>query len=386
MNFFIKLLTFWIPWKETRLKLYNALWNLVPLEKNWVVFYDTFSPNGNGDSIRPIAQELRRRRPYFKFFFVSQTPKPIDMADEVLIEKSKRFKEICRRAAYLVSPMNMPAWKHRGQIFVYTGHGSPIKKVYLARDPQNRDFIEYAQTISLADIFLLQGRANEEPLKKCYGLKKKQLFQCGLPRNDVLFAQNDDLKKKLKLSLGLPMDKKIILYCPTWRRYDYKAVLPFNILKLKEKLSGEYVLLMRSHVGKHAWVNQNLEPVRPFDHSFVFDGSACEEVTYLYLIADVFISDYSSAIFDFSLTRKPQVLYLYDLKSYTKEFGLFFDVQTFSPFPTAFNDDELIRALLHLQIDARKYAAFCEKYCTYEDGKSAVKVVDYMLSEETRGA
>ena len=33
---------------------------LLKIEENWVVFYDLFSKNGNGDSIRPIAEELKK--------------------------------------------------------------------------------------------------------------------------------------------------------------------------------------------------------------------------------------------------------------------------------------------------------------------------------------
>ena len=43
---------------------------LFKIEDNWVVFFDLFSKNGNGDSIRPIAEELRKQRPDMKFFFL----------------------------------------------------------------------------------------------------------------------------------------------------------------------------------------------------------------------------------------------------------------------------------------------------------------------------
>lgn len=103
MKKLIKVLTFWIPIKKWRRKaqenLKKSLVNFIPLKKNWIIFYDTFSQNGNGDNIRPLAEELRRRHPDFKFFFVAKEKKEIEMADEVLIVGSKRFEDISEVAA-----------------------------------------------------------------------------------------------------------------------------------------------------------------------------------------------------------------------------------------------------------------------------------------------
>ena len=99
--------------------------NLLKLEENWVVFFDLFSKNGNGDSIRPIAEELRKRRPDMKFFFCDKKKnrlKYIDMADEIITEKTLRFKYVCSKAKYIISPMGFPnkGKKRKGQILIYT--------------------------------------------------------------------------------------------------------------------------------------------------------------------------------------------------------------------------------------------------------------------------
>lgn len=142
---------------------------LFKIEENWVVFFDLFSKNGNGDSIRPLAEELRKRRPDMKFFFCDKKKNRlthIDMADEIITEKTLRFKYVCSKAKYIISPMGFPngGKKRKGQVFVQTWHGSPIKKLYLSRDPNNKKFIKNAKQYQNTDIFALQG----EIFRKCY--------------------------------------------------------------------------------------------------------------------------------------------------------------------------------------------------------------------------
>ena len=361
--------------------------SLFKLEENWVVFYDLFSKNGIGDSIRPIAEELRRRRPDMKFFFCTKAKKKyrlshIDMADELLVIGSLRFNYVCSKAKYIVSNMSFPnkGKKRKGQVFIATWHGCGVKKGFLSRDKNNIKFQKYAKQFESADAFCLQGESTRPHLMETFNLKSEQFIESGLPRNDILFKDNEDFKLELKKKLNLPLDKKVILYCPTWRRYDHKAVLPFDLENFKEKLKDEYVFLIRSHVGKHTWVDSKNRPINLFDNEFTFDGGAYPESTHLYLITDVFVSDYSSAVYDFAITRKPQIFYIYDLDEFSKEFGLFYDLRTFSPFPKAETEEELLNSIKNLNIDEKDYEEFLNTHLSYEKGNASQIIVDKMLN------
>ena len=358
--------------------------NLFGIKEDWVVFFDMFSKNGNGDSTRPLAEELKKRRPDMKFFFCCNKKNMlshIDMADEILVEKTLRFKYVCSRAKYIISPMGFPnkGKKRKGQVFVQTWHGNALKKTYLARDKNNHKFKKYAKQFENTDLFLLQGDKTRECMKEVFDLKDSMLFESGFPRNDILFNATEEFKNDLRKQLGLPEGKKVIFYCPTWRSGNYKAYLPFNLKKFKEVLGKDYVMLIRSHVGKHKWVDANGNLINIFDNEFSFDGGWYPEATHLYLISDIFISDYSSAIYDFAVTKKPEILYIYDADEYTKEFGLFFDIRHFTPFPKAENEQELLDAILNLNINQEEYDKFLKDYCTYEDGHASEKVIDAMI-------
>lgn len=82
----------------------------------------------------------------------------------------------------------------------------------------------------------------------------KTMLDVGYPRNDVLYKKNnveniDEIKKKI----GLPTDKKVILYAPTWRddefykKGQYKFDLKLDLEDMKKRLGEEYVLVLRMH-------------------------------------------------------------------------------------------------------------------------------------------
>lgn len=359
--------------------------HLFKLEENWVVFFDLFSKNHNGDSIRPIAEELRLRCPNMKFFFCCRKKdkvKHIDMADDILVEKSLYFNYVVSKAKYIVSPMGFPnnGKKRKGQILVQTWHGSPIKQLYLSRDKNSKKFQKYARQFASTDLFCNQGDIHAKYLIEALSLNENCIINSGLPRNDILFNTKEDFKAQLKGKLKIPVDKKVILYCPTWRRYDYKAVLPFSLDNLKKELGDEYVLLMRSHVGKHAWVDENNNKVNIFDEKFVFNGGEYPDVTHLYTISDILITDYSSAIFDFALTRKPQILYIYDYEDYKKEFKLYYDYNSFSPFPKVKSETKLIEVIKKYPDIQNAYNDFVNEFLQYEKGNAAKIVVSKMLA------
>jgi CDP-glycerol glycerophosphotransferase len=164
------------------------------IEDNWAVFFDLFSINGNGDSIRPLAEELRRRRPEMKFFFCDKKHhrlSHIDMADEIITEKTLRFKYVCSKAKYIISPMGFPngGKKRKGQVFVQTWHGNALKKTYLARDKYNKKYIKYAKQFEGTDLYLLQGEITRPCIQECFNLKDEMFLNSGYPRNDILFLR-----------------------------------------------------------------------------------------------------------------------------------------------------------------------------------------------------
>ena len=131
-------------------------------------------------------------------------------------------------------------------------------------------------------------------------------------------------------------------------------------------------------------MDENNKQIKLFDNEFSFDGGNYPEVTHLYLISDVLISDYSSSIFDFAITGKPQIFYAYDLEEYEAEFGLYFNYKDFIIGDLCTNTAELTDAIISLdQYDEKyrkKYKTFQTQYLPAEKGTASKQVVDFMLN------
>ena len=125
-------------------------------------------------------------------------------------------------------------------------------------------------------------------------------------------------------------------------------------------------------------------PARP--DGFVRDVSDYPDITELFLIADVLITDYSSLMFDYAVTGRPMLFFTYDLEHYRDDLrGFYFDFERQAPGPLLTTSDEVIEALRTLDDVAAAhrtaYTRFAAQFCDLDDGKAAGRVVDRLLRE-----
>lgn len=119
---------------------------------------------------------------------------------------------------------------------------------------------------------------------------------------------------------------------------------------------------------------------------FVVDVSRWPDAADLLLVADVLISDYSSALFDFALTDRPILLFTYDLERYRDTLrGFNFDLEEKAPGPLLADSASLIEAVRNADALGEQYAAaraaWREEFCDLDDGRATERVVDRMLQQ-----
>ena len=88
----------------------------------------------------------------------------------------------------------------------------------------------------------------EEFLRKSM-LYNGEVLETAVSRTDSLFKNNEE-KNTIKENLGIPLNKKVLLYAPTYRTSG-NFELPFNPNKLLEKLNSkgkdEWILVVKLH-------------------------------------------------------------------------------------------------------------------------------------------
>jgi CDP-glycerol glycerophosphotransferase len=114
--------------------------------------------------------------------------------------------------------------------------------------------------------------------------------------------------------------------------------------------------------------------------------TAYPSIADLFLISDVLVTDYSSVMFDFAVTRRPMIFFTYDLETYRDQLrGFYFDFEAEAPGPLLATSDEVIAALKETtSVPAAfqaAYQVFAAKYCPLDDGKAGARVCERLFGD-----
>ena len=179
----------------------------------------------------------------------------------------------------------------------------------------------------------------------------------------------------------LPLDKKIILYAPTWRETvdggsSYQLAPPIDWKKWKEALSDKYVVLLRTHPYTTKLMNVEFD-------DFVKNFTEYPEVNHLLLAADVLISDYSSINLDYCILEKPMICFGYDYDEYKSQRGFYYDLEENMPNGVVKNEDDVISLLLNMNVEEQiqKTAAFKQAHMQY-GGNASVECINKLFGTD----
>jgi CDP-glycerol glycerophosphotransferase len=186
--------------------------------------------------------------------------------------------------------------------------------------------------------------------------------------------------------LGLPAGKRVVLYAPTWRDNQvyangkrYRFDMRLDLEQAFAALGDDHVFLIRGH---HQMADDVPAGMRP---GFAVNVTSYPDISELYLVSDVLVTDYSSAMFDYAVTGRPMLFFTYDLAEYRDNLrGFYFDFEAEAPGPLLATSSEVFTALA--DIDAatagygEAYKRFADKFCSLEDGHAAARVCDRLFS------
>lgn len=199
----------------------------------------------------------------------------------------------------------------------------------------------------------------------------------GIPRTDVLFGQRRAAaERRVRAQYRLPA-KRTILYAPTFRgdaTTSARAPVTLDLGLLRQALGEDHVVLLRQHpfVGSQPPLDSALA-------SFVIDTSDHPDIQELMLVSDVLVTDYSSAIFEFSLLSRPMAFFAPDLDDYTNERGFYFEYRTGVPGPVFSTTEDLAKWLRAGDFDLDRVARFREESFEVADGHASERFVDRIV-------
>ncbi|MBE5963202.1 MAG: glycerophosphotransferase [Lachnospiraceae bacterium] len=320
------------------------LFRIVPIKQNKIVFCN-YLGKGYGCNPKYIAEEIIKQKKDWELVWLTENmnasfPKEIK---KVRYESVRSIFELATAGVWIDNQRKLYYnRKRRKQYFIETWHGGggPMKKIG-ADNPRNFGNKPYERTSKHMDRIVDLMISNSTCCSKIYRsafLYTGEILECGYPRNDILAGEWYGYKEKVYAFFGLPMETKTVLYAPTYRNGRKLDQYQLDLVMLREELhkrfGGEWVVLMRLHptmAKKADYVTYSSE---------VRNASVYDDTQELLAGCDILISDYSSVISEFALTKKPVFLYATDVKEYAVERDFYIDYYTL-PFPIAENNQQL---------------------------------------------
>ncbi|GAA1849207.1 CDP-glycerol glycerophosphotransferase family protein [Microbacterium koreense] len=340
------------------------------------VFFESFY--GRNASCNPLAidRELARRAPgVTRYWSVVDMSVPVPEGAIPVVDGSPDWWRARGASRLLV----VNDWLRRrfsrrtGQIVVQTWHGTPLKRLALHRpgfDP--RRMLAVARESRRWDVLLAQNPYAARILGKAYAFLTRPIWVEGYPRNDILTVGDDG---RTRVDLGIGPDERVVLYAPTWRD-DREEIVDFlDPSALARELDA--VVLVRGH-------SRTIQPGRDAEGPRVLDVTGFPDTSRLLLAADMLVTDYSSVMFDFSVTGKPMFFLTPDVEHYRGELrGFYFDLAAHAPGAVVSSHAELVEAITAHDpaVYAERYDAWRARFNARDDGHAAERVVARILDQ-----
>ena len=294
-----------------------------------LILFVSFGGRRYADSPKVIYEGMRHDKRFSGYKLVWGFVNPNDFPEigqKVKIDTIKYIITSLKARCWVtnVSIERGLSYKGNRTFYLYTGHGSPIKKC--GSDVKYKNTFKSSGKSSV-NACLAQSEFEKEIRSRLLAVSSDEAYLTGTPTNDILANYDEKYRTAIRKELGIEDNKKAILYAPTFREYSHLGSTDMpevDFFKWHRLLGDDYVILYRAHP------ESNAKPIRNED--WFVDVTKWEDIEPLMIASDALISDYSGLITDYSIMHKPIFLWTYDYEQYEKTRGLYFDVRQVLPF------------------------------------------------------
>lgn len=366
-----------------------------PVKNNKVVF-DNFCGKGYGCNPKYIANALLQNTRHSNIDIVwVVNDMDIELPNGIRKVKYGTIKSAYEWATAKVWVDNVrnsrKVYKKKNQFYIQTWHGSiGMKKA--EQEVEDHLPVNYVKAAKhdgkITDLMISNGKYRTDRYHN-YFWYSGDVLECGFPRNDILINTTKEVKEKVYKALGIDLNKKVILYAPTFRlntvnpedpiapfRFDYESCRK----QIQKKFGEEYVFLVRMHPN-----------IARYSELFSFSDSIKNATGYpdmqeLLAVSDVLITDYSACMFDSMIAKHKVFLFARDIDAYTsRERGLLFN---FRELPCSLAESQIQLENNIKTFDEDKYLRRCseffEKIGFREPGTASKTVADLIISKLKR--
>lgn len=263
------------------------------------------------------------------------------------------------------------------QVLINTWHGGGAYKFAIYKKSAN----EIQKAYSKFNFFLSSSNMFTEKVIRDTFRFKGTVLSCGLPRNDILYKDNSSIRKKICENYSIENNSFIVLYAPTYRDIGMdKNFETIDFSRLKDAFETKFKKPVVIFYRAHHFMSSSF----PDDKSIV-DVSGYSNMQELLAACDSLVTDYSSCMWDFSLTYKPCFLYAPDYDLYLKQRSFYTDIDKWG-FYVAFSNNLLIENIINFKESEFKNRVkkMHDSFGSFETG-NASKVIAELVLETING-
>lgn len=272
-------------------------------------------------------------------------------------------------------------------------HGNPMKKIGLDDkfSPLHSSFqrkivpllFPFADEVA-NDYVVSNSEAFSGKMASAFAVPMTRVLETGCPRNDIFYSTetdrfNDNLKSKFK-------GAKLVYYLPTFRSHHGSKSLftlpDYSLDELEAFLKKENLVF----VSKGHYVDNQLSDKTKSNDSRLINLSDedVSDINFMLKDADLLITDYSGAYFDFLLTQKPIILAAFDLEEYlSSSREMYFDYKSSVAGPIVKTWADLYSALNYIWTTSEYQSLLKEKnqiFNKYHDDQNSKRVFEAIVS------
>lgn len=357
---------------------------LVPMKEDKIVFK---SDRGQQSTDSPLAlyKTMQKMYPTLDYVWILKDPsKSIEGARTV---KHGSFKEIFELATarIWIDNKRKGLWtvKRKHQIYVQTWHG-PIALKKIEKDVEEKlpsYYVKSAKHDSKVCDYFLSSCAWATNFYLNSFWYDGNVLEYGVPRSDVFYQDNSDIKKSVYDYYGLDEKVKLVLYAPTFRDGDSLSCYDIDMERLIHSLSlkfgGQWKVILRLHPNLLA------DQSKIQYSKNVLNGNGISEISYLIVASEMLITDYSSCMFDAMEAGKIVLLYATDVDHYRNyERGFYFDLDDL-PFPIGEDNESFIKLIEQFDYKAyqKNVSEFMDSLEFFNSAHSSELISKYLIEK-----
>jgi CDP-glycerol glycerophosphotransferase (TagB/SpsB family) len=224
---------------------------------------------------------------------------------------------------------------------------------------------------------LVSSEAVRADYAEAFGIDRGRVHALGVPRTDVFFDAErlELLRRATRERYDIGPDEKLVVFAPTFRGNGQLSAYADDTADwsaIARGLGSGWRVAIRLHPFTARRVAATPDAV--------IDASSDVEMNDLLAAADVLVTDYSSALFEYALLRRPVVFFTPDLDEYTEARSFYRPFESYAIGPMVQDAADLASAIRSAAVDDERFDAFIDEFCGALDGRSSRRIASRLLA------